>query len=357
MITKEKLIELSEKGLTIKAQAQELNANETTIKNYRREYNLSKCSNRRKTIITKKEMRDLLDQRYTIEQLAKHFNCGTAVIKRNKRELGLVGYKTNESPLTDIELEKLKGSVDSNLSLIETSTLTKISTYRIKKYLDADSYKKLCKFSGLNSANNLRIGTLEPMLKPSNVSAYVLGYLVGDGNIDNRGCVSAVSIDLELIYYCAKFFKTGVRTSLDSSSGKIYSFSVGDCRFLDKFKEVTNLKPAKTYKPYNIPLWVTENMDYFSYFIVGLFNADGWAYKIDDHRVELGIVQHVSQERLLKELNIFLDWNFYYQSTKDTCTLQGKSKSNLETFAEVYLYNEYALARKKLIISSCEDIV
>lgn len=301
-------------------------------------------------IIDKDEMKKLLEDGYTIEQLAAYFKCSTTTIKRRKKEYGLLGIKTNKKPITEEELATIVKLSKENYGLKDISIKLNINTHRLLKYLSKELYTKLVNNSKASLGNNLRIGSLKNVFTANNYSAYIIGYLQADGCITKDGYITATSKDLELIYYCTKFFLCNTL-----KEGRYFKFSLKDYKNIETFKKITGLTPNKTYTGYSIPEWILNNDIYLQYFIVGLFNGDGWVTKVDNHRVELGIEQHISQSNFLKTINTFLGWNYY--ESGNTCKIQSKKKEVIREFASIYLFNEFSLSRKKQIISSCEDIV
>lgn len=305
-------------------------------------------------MISKEELYECILRGYTNEQLAKHFNCGITTIKRNKKYYGFVGLKTNKKPISDLELKVVTEEAEKGNTVSYVSNKLGISTHRLKTYVPTEVYEKLVSNSRESTNNQARIGSLEKLLEPCKETAYLVGYLQADGCITSKGYITATSIDKELIYYCAKFFGAKI---LKNNKDQ-YHFSVGHIKLLEKIKRATGLVPNKSYIEYKVPDWISSDNTNLEYFIVGLFNGDGWAYKLkDSNRIELGIVQHSVQKPFLEQINRKLGWNLYEQSTKSSCTLQTKKKEVIDRFANFYLINPFALSRKKEIILSCEDIV
>lgn len=306
-------------------------------------------------IIDKEVLKQKILDGYTIIQCAEYFECSVSTIKRRKKEYGLLGLKTNEKPLKNTELVIIKDLIKQGYILKDISNKVNRCPETLRKYLPKDLHKLVLENTKEYKSNINKIGDLKPILKPSKYSAYITGYLQADGCLSKDGQVSAISKDIELIYLCARFFNSNILTVRD---GLYYRFNVTDYKLTEKFKEVTGIIPNKTYIPYKIPKWILNNEEFLNYFIVGVFNGDGWATVVKDRHgiVELGIVQHSSQKDYLQFLADYLGWKLY--NTKDSVySITTKRLESVKAFSEFYLINEFSLSRKKLKILACKDIV
>ena len=297
--------------------------------------------------ITKENLLELLDRRYTNEQLAAYFECSVTTIKRRKKEFELVGYKTNKKPLTDKQLQELESLANKGLGFSAACKSIGVSPVTVRKYIPKNLHSKLNFNGNIALKESRRSSTFSKMLTPSKEAAYILGYLVTDGSISKDGVITAVSKDKELINYCSSFFEANVNTVVKDNGSIYYTFTAKDYRNMEKFKAVTNLVPNKTYKNYVIPSWV---YDYIDYFIVGVFNGDGWAYKVKDRNsVEIGISQHENQRKFLEDLSRELNWDIY--KNKDAAlVLKTKCKAKVLSFSKLYCANPFSLARKADIL-------
>lgn len=302
-----------------------------------------------KVNIDRETLVSLLDLSYTNEQLAAYFSCSTSVIKRRKREYDLVGYKTNSKPLSSKELQTLESLANSGASFKDACKTIGKAEATVRKYIPSNLHKLLVANGMQNLKESHRKASFEKMMTPSKESAYILGYLVTDGNISKTGCIRALSKDKELIQHCSAFFNTNILTSYRDDF-IYYYFTAKDYRYLEKFKKVTNLIPNKTYSCYKMPEWVIKYIDYF---IVGVVNGDGWVYKIPDRNTcEVGICAHPNQLEFFKCLNIYLDWELYYKNNNysGSISLKTKTKHKVKAFAEMYCNNEFSLSRKSEIL-------
>lgn len=302
--------------------------------------------------ITKEQLQEKLDEKYTQEQLAAYFGCGITTIKRRKKELGLVGYKTNKKPLNNNELQKVESLANSGYNLKEASKELGRAPETLKLYIPENLHKALVANSIQQLRSRMQKSTFSKLLEPTKDTAYMLGYLVADGSITPQGSISAYSIDMELIQHFTKFFSSSLNNSgVTSANNIIYSSTSKDFKLLEKVKKATNLVPNKTYVNYEIPDWILNSAEFINYFIVGIFNGDGWCYKIKDRdTVEIGIMMHKNQSDMLLNLNKYLLWNHYLSSAKDTATLSSKKINTVQNFARMYCRNEYALSRKAEIL-------
>lgn len=291
--------------------------------------------------ITKQLLKEKLDSNYTNEQLANYFDCGISTIKRRKREWNLVGYKTNSKPLSNKDLQFLETEANKGTGFKNACKLLGRPDQTVKKYIPINLHKKL-KSNGFDNLSNIkRKSSFKNLLKATEHTAYILGYLVGDGSIGKDGTITATSKDMELIQHCSIFFNANINITKQG----YYTFSSKDYRLVEKVKKATNLIPNKTYIGYNIPEWILESELFLQYFIVGLFNADGWVYK--NKYIELGIEQHINQESFLQEINLYLDWPEYKYNT---FKLQTKNTNKVSIFSDFYCINPYALKRKSEIL-------
>mgnify|MGYP000453347029 CR=1 FL=1 len=300
--------------------------------------------------ITKEKLKQKLDEGFTNEQLAKFFECGVTNIKRRKTEYNLVGYKTNAKPLTNKELQTLESLANKGVGMADACKTIGKASGTVRKYIPANTHKLLNSNSREAFRAYKRNSSFEKFLVPDKFTAYMIGYLSADGNISKDGVITAVSIDYDLIKLCCSF--TGANINLIRDN-KYYTFTSKDTRYLEKVKQVTNIVPNKTYINYEIPNWIKESRELLEYFLVGVFNADGWAYKVKGRKntVEVGICQHLNQTKFLKELNTILDlgWNYYtYDSSR--AKIQTKNREVVCKFAKIFCYNEFALARKADIL-------
>ena len=301
--------------------------------------------------ITKELLIEKMDEGLTAIQLANFFSCSTSTIKRRKKEFDLVGYKTNERPLSNVELQKLESLANKGIAFNEACKEIGRTPNTVRKYIPTNIHNILKNngFTKLSEAK--RKASFAKFLEPTNFTAYIIGYLSADGNISKDGVIRALSIDYDLIKLCSNF--TGANINL-AKENKYYTFTAKDTRFLEQVKEISGLVPNKTYIRYEIPLWIKESPVFLEYFLVGLFNAEGWAYKVKDRKnvVEIGITQHLNQMPFLSELNSLLPlgWNEYTRESPGKATIQTKKRDTVHTFAKIYCYNEYALARKADIL-------
>lgn len=300
--------------------------------------------------IEKEKLVQLLNQQYTNEQLAAYFNCGITTIKRAKVKYSLVGYKTNSKPLSLDKLRTITELATNGLSLQQICTKMGLSDYILKKYVDKDLYYRIITNSKEVFVSNLIKADISPIFTPSIQSAYICGVLQSDGFITSDNYIGITTKDRDFTAQFAKFFSTTIR-EVERDGKMYYSCRFKDVRNVDKFKQVTNILPQKTYSSYDIPSWISTNEEYVYAFIVGVFNGDGWVYKVKDRNTcELGIEQHVLSKPFLLTINKYLGWSTY--ETDSTFRIHTKSIAKVREFYSWFSQSEFALLRKVAVLDS-----
>jgi hypothetical protein len=291
------------------------------------------------------EFINLLDQGYTNEQLAAKYSCGITTIKRFKSKHSLVGFKTNSKPLSNKEILQVTSLVENGKSLSEISQLTAKSEYVLKKYLPDELYTRIISNSRNAFSRNLVKADIRAIFQPCEHSAYICGVLQSDGYITSDGYIGLTARDRDFVDNFAKFFKTSVR-EVTKNDSTYYGCRFKDVRNIEKFKNVTNILPQKTYTSYNIPAWILTNESYMFHFIAGVFDGDGWVYKVKDRKdtFEIGIEQHANSKPFLDKVNEYLGWSTY--GTDNTYRVQTKSKSKVKEFYDWYSQIDYIMLRK-----------
>lgn len=306
-------------------------------------------------MIDKNTLIELLDKSYTNEQLAAYFNCGITTIKRRKKEFGLIGHKTNCKPLNTEQHSEVISLAISGKTLEQISKITKISDYRIKRYVSKDTYLQIICNGREAFTNNKIKADISNIFIPNKNSAYICGVLQSDGYLSSAGYISLAASDIDFVQNFARFFKTNVITLAkpDECHKQMFKASFKDIKNIEKFKQVTNIEPRKTYINYNIPLWISENDEFMWEFVVGVFNGDGWIYKVKDrdNTFELGISQHSNQADFLKILADFLGWNYYPQHKSGVATIQTKKLDIVKYFKDNYIKSNNCMYRKLNIIN------
>lgn len=297
------------------------------------------------------EFINLLNNGYTNEQLASHYNCGISTVKRFKTSNKLIGYKTNSKPLSIKDIETINSLTENGLSLQQIATKIGKSDYIIKKYLPDIIYKQIIVNSRNVFSANLVKADITPIFEPSNYSAYICGVLQSDGYLSKDGYIGLTVKDKDFAETFAKFFKTSVRTVVRDTN-TYYGVSFKDIRNLEKFKSITNIYPNKTYSSYNIPAWIRTNYTFLNYFIAGVFDGDGWVYKVKDRNniLELGIEQHILSRKFLEDINEVLGWNTY--TGNNTFRIHTKDKDLVKQFYTWYSQIEFIMKRKVSVMDS-----
>lgn len=308
-----------------------------------------------KTEITYETLKELLIKRYTNEQLSAYFNCGITTIKRAKKELGLVGFKDNKKPLSNDQLNCVQSLTEQGKSLNEISKLSGISDYCIRQYCPKELYTRILLNSRQVFTQNKVKADISNIFITNEESAYICGILQSDGSLSTDGYIGLSSIDRELVTHFARFFKTTTHTqnTLTSAGNTVYYAKFKDVRNIEKFKQVTNIYPQKTYTEYKIPEWILSNPIFMRAFIVGVFNGDGSVTRpAGRNTCEIHIEQHVSQKAFLQTINTYLNWGEYFTNTNKYFRIQTKTINIVKDFIEFYCSSEYALIRKVEVLES-----
>lgn len=302
------------------------------------------------THIEKKDLINLLDQRYTNEQLASYFNCGITTIKRAKQTHSLIGYKTNNKPLSNLEIQEITELTTNGKSLQQIILATGKSEHVLKKYLPEELYTRIIVNSRNVFSANLVKADITAIFTPSEESAYICGVLQSDGYITSDNYVGLTVKDKDFANQFAIFFSTKVR-EITTDTGTYYGARFKDIRNVEKFKSITNIYPNKTYSSYVIPDWIKCNEKFLHAFIVGVFNGDGWVYRVKDRNTcEIGIEQHRMSKPFLLEINKILDWNTY--SGDSTFRISTKNHDKVKYFHSWFSQSEFALLRKVSVLDS-----
>lgn len=298
------------------------------------------------------EFISLLDQGYTNEQLSAFYTCGITTVKRFKSANGLNGYKTNAKPLSDKQLMEIEALAEKGKSLGQIASITGRTDYIIKKYVPKELYTRILINSRDVFSRNLIKADISPIFNPTEHSAYICGVLQSDGYLTSDGYIGLTVKDEDFATGFANFFKTGVRKVI--KDGKTYyGCRFKDVRNLEKFKDVTNIYPRKTYDSYEIPNWIRTNESFMYHFIAGVFDGDGYVSVVKDREktVQIGIEQHFYSKKFLETINEYLGWSVY--STPDTFRIHTKNREYTERFYQWYSQIEYIMLRK---VSVLDDI-
>ena len=285
---------------------------------------------------------------YTNEQLSAYFNCGITTVKRAKSSYGLVGYKTNSKPLSTRELIEIEALVYQGKGLRNIEKLTGITSYRLKKYLPSELYKLSIVQGHEEFVKNLIKADISPIFSASKKSAYICGVLQSDGYLTTDGYIGITAKDRDFVLDFANFFSTSIREVVKDDS-TYFSARFKDVKNLEKFKEVTNIHPRKTYSEYIIPRWIMSNDTFLHEFIVGVFNGDGWVSRVAGRNTcEIGIEQHISNKNMLNTINNQLNWAIY--SSDPYYRIHTKTAGTVQSFYDWYSLSENALLRKVAVL-------
>lgn len=160
--------------------------------------------------------------------------------------------------------------------------------------------------------------SLKPLMEDSNFVWYWLGFIAGDGCIENDYLkINLHKNDEEHLRVLALFLKTKI-----SYTSKGYPMiSVGDSCGMGDFKSKIGYNgSAKTYNPLNIDYNISEDM--MLSFIVGLIDADGCIELAKTNKVkQIKIECHNSWLENLEKIGSFLKDRF---DIKSVCTTTSR---------------------------------
>lgn len=194
------------------------------------------------------------------------------------------------------------------------------------------------------SYNNIFEGVSNP------TSAYLLGYIYGDGNITRRRhgylTLNISSKDKEHLIRITEIFGGGIKLTSHIKNGHLWwSFGIYDSAICNRLFEL-GVRERKSYVGCELPLdWLGEN---FRHFIRGLFDSDGYV-RIKSKYLDFSFVGHDSYIKKIFELNPE-HWSYKQKPSLSLLSLKGDFES--KKFIYEYLYKDATiwLQRKRDII-------
>jgi intein/homing endonuclease len=185
-------------------------------------------------------------------------------------------------------------------------------------FIKNSSFRHIINYLNLNDKCNKEFRSVQKQhvfnpFKTSNpTSAYLLGYILGDGNIsirrNNYYTLNITSKDYEHINQIKNIFDDTIKLSEHTKNNhKAWSLSIVDqdvCNDLIKL----GIKPRKSYADSTINFeWLGNN---FSHFIRGLFDADGCIRIKNSNSLEFTIAGHCSY---INEIHNYMNnqWSCY----------------------------------------------
>lgn len=180
-------------------------------------------------------------------------------------------------------------------------------------------------------------------------SAYLFGYILGDGNLsmrrENYITLNITSKDYQHLVQISNVLGDGVPLRYHEKNGNIWwSIDIPDRNLCGRLIEL-GISKRKSTEPSNIDFnWLGDN---FRHFIRGLFDSDGYVRVTSS--LDLNFVGHDSYIKAIQKL-INGSWKYKYTDSLSYLFLQGTIDQ--KKFIYLYLYKDATiwLQRKRDII-------
>ena len=253
-------------------------------------------------------------------------------------------------------------SIRDKSNYILEHQLTDTIKYAIKVYKRASvarmCYVKVSSFGHL--LNNLNIQKTDkpftsirdqhvynPFTSSTPTSAYLLGYILGDGNIsvrrDNYYTVNIASKDYTHIRQMACIFGGNIKiTKNTKGTFTCWSINIVDQAVCHSLLEL-GIKPRKSTEPSNIDYdWIGRN---FNHFIRGLIDSDGCICR-KKNSLYIEIAGH---ESYIKQISDMMSdqWSVYKNDNIFVIAKCGNSKDKLDFYSYLYKDATIWLQRKR----------
>ena len=225
-------------------------------------------------------------------------------------------------------------------------TGTKVSSFgHILDYLNIHKTNKKCSYKTDRSYNNPFTETSTP------TSAYLFGYILGDGNInerrDNYYTLNVTSKDkAHLVRIRGLFGKDTTILKHTRDDKEWWSIDIPDKTICKRLLEL-GISKRKSTEPSNVNYeWLGDN---YRHFIRGLFDSDG--YTNTRSGLFLEIVGHDSYIKRVYESNPD-NWIYKYTPTLSSIHLKGTAEQ--KKFIYEYLYKDATiwLQRKRDVLDA-----
>ena len=253
-------------------------------------------------------------------------------------------------------------SIRDKSNYILKHQLTDTIKYAIKVYKRASvarmCYVKVSSFGHL--LNNLNIQKTDkpftsirdqhvynPFTSSTPTSAYLLGYILGDGNIsvrrDNYYTVNIASKDYTHIRQMACIFGGNIKITKNTKGAfTCWSINIVDQAVCHSLLEL-GIKPRKSTEPSNIDYdWIGHN---FNHFIRGLIDSDGCICR-KKNSLYIEIAGH---ESYIKQISDMMSdqWGVYKNDNIFVIAKRGNSKDKLDFYSYLYKDATIWLQRKR----------
>ena len=186
-----------------------------------------------------------------------------------------------------------------------------------------------------------------PFISSTPTSAYLLGYILGDGNIsvrrDNYYTVNIASKDYTHIRQMACIFGGNIKITKNTKGAfTCWSINIVDQAVCHSLLEL-GIKPRKSTEPSNIDYaWIGHN---FNHFIRGLIDSDGCICR-KKNSLYIEIAGH---ESYIKQISDMMpeQWGVYKNDSIFVIAKRGNSKDKLDFYSYLYKDATIWLQRKR----------
>ena len=186
-----------------------------------------------------------------------------------------------------------------------------------------------------------------PFISSTPTSAYLLGYILGDGNIsvrrDNYYTVNIASKDYTHIRQMACIFGGNIKIIKNTKGAfTCWSINIVDQAVCHSLLEL-GIKPRKSTEPSNIDyVWIGHN---FNHFIRGLIDSDGCICR-KKNSLYIEIAGH---ESYIKQISDMMpeQWGVYKNDSIFVIAKRGNSKDKLAFYSYLYKDATIWLQRKR----------
>ena len=186
-----------------------------------------------------------------------------------------------------------------------------------------------------------------PFISSTPTSAYLLGYILGDGNIsvrrDNYYTVNIASKDYTHIRQMACIFGGNIKITKNTKGAfTCWSINIVDQAVCHSLLEL-GIKPRKSTEPSNIDYaWIGHN---FNHFIRGLIDSDGCICR-KKNSLYIEIAGH---ESYIKQISDMMpeQWGVYKNDSIFVIAKRGNSKDKLAFYSYLYKDATIWLQRKR----------
>jgi DNA polymerase I-like protein with 3'-5' exonuclease and polymerase domains len=217
--------------------------------------------------------------------------------------------------------EKAEYIINNNLITLVQNALNKYARNDVARAcnINVSSFNHFLTYIGMPTSCNKcfkcmpNMHTNNPFVESTPTSAYLLGYILGDGNISirrNNYCtLNITSKDYKQIEQIANIFSDDIKITKHVKNGKYiaYSISIVDQNVCKSLIEL-GIKPRKSYVNSSINFeWLGNNLNHF---IRGLIDADGCIRIKNDNQLEITVAGH---ESYIKEIfnHMINQWSIY----------------------------------------------